>query len=193
MGWTTYRYRPLGTGLLRGNLRWMRGRVIVQYLSVPVLEPMREYKTVGLTENYEHAFADLRNVQTRCYLKATALRQSTQKSVRVSASIGTSASSGGPYTETEWVTFQDNMGLSEPKLRVWDPSEYDRDYFSFGMTVWQDPRNWGGPFEVVYELWSNAYVYHHKDKTEKADLQQMGVHHWHHDLTNRRKPEWTGG
>lgn len=192
MGWGTYRYRPLGTGLLQGNLRWRRGRSIVQAQYVQVLEPMRVYKTVGLDDIYEHLSADVRNLQTRCYLKATALRQSTQKSVRVSASIGHGAA-GGPYTETEWVTFEDNMGLSEAKLREWDPSEYTGDKVTFGMTVWQDPRYWEGPFEVVQEFWVNTYVYHHKDPSTKGDTKVIDVSHWRHDLKNRRKPRWTGG
>lgn len=198
MGWGTERLRPLGNPYGRSGSRWMRGRVLVQTNNISVMGPMsRGYKIEGPEIGLSLAYHT--DLNLRVYLKATSGRQSWQRTIKCEAKLVSAPAVGGEVPDENSGTWTDvpngtvadfgfNLALSPYHLFVSpDDAPTSLEYVSLQTTVWQDPGSWEQPFEVVHELWANAYL-SSLESQGGAKTQVLGNSHFQADLGLRRKP-----
>lgn len=199
MGWDTVRHRPCSGHLGRSASRYLRGRVLVASNEISVLEPLKTgYRTEGLEIGLDLTYHT--DLWQRVYLKATSGPQSWQKTIKAEAACYSAPNvSGDPPTADTgtWTvvsnstisTLAANLGLSPFRASVSPDDLSGLEYVGIQTTVWQDPRSWSLPFEVVHELWANGYAARRAGR-EVTQVQELlrGEQHYHVDLTAKRKP-----
>ena len=196
MGWGTFRHRPMGTGMLGGQIKWRRSRLIVAKNATSVVEQQQVEKVIA-PGGQPLDVSLLGDVNQRVYLKANSMPQKWTRTIRVRASMFSASSVDGPWTEIAASVVTDfgyNMG-AQTYNQFLDPDDYQAFAFiSPGTTVYQPGEYWAGPFEILHEVWANAYIYNRSLSAEGPRGQApMHVSHYMHDIESTRKPRWTGG
>jgi len=198
MGWGSARFRPLGNPYGRSASRWMRGRVLCRTHEIAIREPMKTgYRIEGPGDAL--SLDDQTDLYHRVYLKATSGRQLWQRTIKVEAAIyyAVNVSGDPPDANTgTWslvpnstvANFAANLALSPFEQFVSpDDADISKEYVDLKTTIWQDPKHWEQSFEIVHELWANAYVRGRPSSTDtKAGV--IGKTHYHVDLKSKRKP-----